>query len=585
MTPTKYILPILLLAPLCASAQAQPTWTQKSPPFPVPAGRLLHAMAYDAARSQIVMFGGYSMEQASSNDTWVWDGSAWSQKIPRGNIPRSRYGHAMVFDSAHGQILLFGGYFGIDTGGFTRLGDTWVWDGAAWTQKLPQTSPLARSGHAMAYDSAHGQVVLFGGYNGSYFGDTWVWDGATWTQKSPPGSPSARTYHTMVYDSTRGQVVLFGGVDANSTKLSDTWLWDGANWTQYQGAAAPPARQWHMMAFDTAHHEVVLFGGLSATFSVLGDTWVFDGSTWTVQNPAGASPAARFVAAMDFDVARGQVVLFGGSADPSLLVTSPDFHDTWVWNGVSPVNLPVIAGVQSAGAFGAFTTVSPGTWVEIYGSNLSSTSRQWMASDFSGSNAPTKLDAVSVTINNQPAFLDFIRADQVNAQLPSNISPGPAQIILTNGNVSSAPFSITVNTVQPGLLAPPSFKVNGLQYVVAQLVDGTYILPTGAIPGINSRQAKPGEAIVIYGIGFGSVTPNIPAGVIVSQSNQLALPFQMSFGSTPAQLQYFGLAPNYVGLYQFNVVVPEIADSDLVPLTFTLNGIPGSQTLYTAVHH
>jgi uncharacterized protein (TIGR03437 family) len=34
-----------------------------------------------------------------------------------------------------------------------------------------------------------------------------------------------------------------------------------------------------------------------------------------------------------------------------------------------------------------------------------------------------------------------------------------------------------------------------------------------------------------------------------------------------------------VGLYQFNVVVPNIPASDTTPLTFTLNGTPGPQTL------
>ena len=45
-----------------------------------------------------------------------------------------------------------------------------------------------------------------------------------------------------------------------------------------------------------------------------------------------------------------------------------------------------------------------------------------------------------------------------------------------------------------------------------------------------------------------------------------------------------GLAPGYVGLYQFNVVVPAVADSDVVPFTFTLGGAGGGQALYTAVH-
>jgi uncharacterized protein (TIGR03437 family) len=134
------------------------------------------------------------------------------------------------------------------------------------------------------------------------------------------------------------------------------------------------------------------------------------------------------------------------------------------------------------------------------------------------------------------------------------------------------------------LLAPASFKIGRNQYVVAQFADGTYVLPTGAIAGVTSRPAHPGEEIVIYGVGFGAVTPDIPAGQIVTVGNTLALPFQLMFGQTAAQLKYAGLTPNFVRLYQFNVVVPGVADSDLVPLTFNLGGVGSAQTLFTAVH-
>jgi uncharacterized protein (TIGR03437 family) len=119
------------------------------------------------------------------------------------------------------------------------------------------------------------------------------------------------------------------------------------------------------------------------------------------------------------------------------------------------------------------------------------------------------------------------------------------------------------------------------------LSDGaTFVAPPGAIAGVTSRQAKPGEIITIYGVGFGMVTPNIPAGQIVQQSNTVASPVQFLFGGTAATSAYSGLAPQQVGLYQFNVVVPNVANSDLVPLTFTLGGTAvTTQTLYTAVHN
>lgn len=59
----------------------------------------------------------------------------------------------------------------------------------------------------------------------------------------------------------------------------------------------------------------------------------------------------------------------------------------------------------------------------------------------------------------------------------------------------------------------------------------------------------------------------------------------MSIGGMPATLSYAGLAPNYVGLYQFNAVVPNIGANNAVPLTFTLDGTAGTQTIYIAVQN
>jgi hypothetical protein len=41
----------------------------------------------------------------------------------------------------------------------------------------------------------------------------------------------------------------------------------------------------------------------------------------------------------------------------------------------APTAPPAISGIESASAFGAFPSVSPGSWAEIYGSNLSATTR------------------------------------------------------------------------------------------------------------------------------------------------------------------------------------------------------------------
>jgi uncharacterized protein (TIGR03437 family) len=242
--------------------------------------------------------------------------------------------------------------------------------------------------------------------------------------------------------------------------------------------------------------------------------------------------------------------------------------------------------VVSASAFGQFTSIAPGSWIEIYGSNLAADSRSWATTDFSGVNAPTSLDGTKVTVGGQAAFIDYISPGQVNAQVPSSVGTGPQSIVVTTASGSSAPYTITVNLVEPGLLAPSSFNIAGKQNVAALFSDGvTYVLPPGSISGITSRRAQPGDAITLYGVGFGPVTPSIPAGQIVQASNSLALPLQLMFGSTPATFTFGGLAPNAVGLYQFNVTVPNVASSDAVPLTSTVGGFTGAQTLYIAVQN
>jgi uncharacterized protein (TIGR03437 family) len=239
-------------------------------------------------------------------------------------------------------------------------------------------------------------------------------------------------------------------------------------------------------------------------------------------------------------------------------------------------------GVVGASAFGGFTSASQGSWIEIYGSNLASGTRSWLASDFQGVNAPTSLDETSVTIGGQAAFVDFISPGQVDALVPSNVDTGVQPVTLKTAAGTSDAVNITVNAIEPGLLAPSSFIIGGIQYAVALFLDGTYVLPEGAIAGITSRPAKPGDIIVLYGTGFGPVTPDIPAGQLVEQNNTLASSFQMSIGGVAVTVGYKGLAPDATGLYQFNITVPSLGLTGASPLTFAVGGVGGTQTLYIA---
>ena len=262
--------------------------------------------------------------------------------------------------------------------------------------------------------------------------------------------------------------------------------------------------------------------------------------------------------------------------------------------GGTPPSIRTTQGVVGASGFGGFNVTAPGSWIEIYGANLApdGDSRLWSGSDFSGITAPTQLDRTTVTIGAQAAFVSYISPGQVNAEVPGGVGTGPQPVTVTTAAGTSAAFNIQVNPLQPALLALPAWNVGGNQYITGTFTGfsdpkspdfNTFVGPVGAFAGITSRPAKPGETIVLYGIGFGPVGGSVQFGQIVQQLNNVATPVQFQLGGTAAATTYSGLAPQEVGLYQFNLVVPSIAAGNAVPLTFTQGTLNGSQTLVTAV--
>jgi uncharacterized protein (TIGR03437 family) len=246
------------------------------------------------------------------------------------------------------------------------------------------------------------------------------------------------------------------------------------------------------------------------------------------------------------------------------------------------------SGVITASGYGGFSAIAPSTWIEIYGVNLGTNlpaglSRTWGASDFNGNNAPSALAGTTVTVAGQPAYILYVTPGQVNVQVPSGIPTGQQPVVVTTAGGTSAAYTVTVNPVEPGMLAIPSFVINGNQNVVAQFSNTTtFVLPI-ALAGATTARAKAGDLLTIYGIGFGPVTPTIAAGQIVQQTNMLQNNLTITFAGVPATITYAGLGPANVGLYQFNVVVPNIAPSDTVPVAFTLGSTASTQSLVIAI--
>jgi fibronectin type 3 domain-containing protein/uncharacterized membrane protein YgdD (TMEM256/DUF423 family) len=308
------------LVPATAGATAPFNWVQHHP-LTTPVARKFASLAYDQKAGDVVLFGGTS-EDAGLSTTWTWNGSNWTEQSPA-TAPSPRTGAAFTYttDGAGGD-LLFGG---LAAGKVTAT--TWLWSGGTWTQPVVATHPQARAYASMAYDPAVHGPVLFGGYTpGADLATVWVFSSGAWhtiTPATPTAGPSARTTASMAYDTATGQLVLFGG--SRGVAEDTTWVFKGTTWTLEAPLTAPSARSGAAMAYDPTLGGIVLFGG-STTSGPTSTTWLWTGTTWAQLHPA-TSPPGRAGASAAFDAAAKQVVIVNGVTKSSS------------WTGQAPSSL------------------------------------------------------------------------------------------------------------------------------------------------------------------------------------------------------------------------------------------------------
>jgi hypothetical protein len=301
-------------APVRAGTASRSEWRTTSSP---PA-RCCFGMARNPGGG-VVMFGGIGDGSELLGDTWTWKGAAWTERHPA-HSPRPRDGITLVYDATNRDVVMFGGDF---EGGY--LGDTWTWDGADWTHHDPAHPPPDQCCYGMGFDAATGLVT----YWDPARAQTWTWDGVDWMKQQPPVSPPSRDSAQQVARDG-DHIVLFGGAicpELCDYRFRDTWTWDGASWTEQSPGNPPRGRYGAAIAFDQASHQTVMFGG-DTRRGVVDDTWAWDGLDWKRLNPA-SSPSARSGVRMAYDGPRNELVLFGGSDYGGVL------GDTWTWDGVT----------------------------------------------------------------------------------------------------------------------------------------------------------------------------------------------------------------------------------------------------------
>ena len=290
-----------------------------------------HAMVYDEARRHLLLFGGTGSEGTTGsgdrNSTWRWDGSTWVRVATSGPTPR--FGAAIAYDAIRQRVVLYGG----QSGTFPNIvvfTDTWEWDGTSWTQRAT-TGPTSRVHQTMAFDRARGRVVLYGGFNAAAqqeLRDVWEWDGTSW-QQTGSSSAAGTIARGTAYDERTSALYLFS---VGSTGTLSANRWNGTALTP-AAAATPPCApiQPQLVSLGSNPGGLLLYvhGCDPSGTAVEPQTWRWDGTTWT--RVTGTQPPVRYNSAMAYDRDRGRVVLYGGEVAQG----TPDLADTWEFDGTT----------------------------------------------------------------------------------------------------------------------------------------------------------------------------------------------------------------------------------------------------------
>ncbi len=237
-------------------------------------------------------------------------------------------------------------------------------------------------------------------------------------------------------------------------------------------------------------------------------------------------------------------------------------------------------GVVNNANLGA--AIAPGAWVSIFGGNLSPTTRPWRDADFVGGKLPVALDGVGVTIDGKAAAVAYVSPTQINVLAPDDRTTGLVIVQVKSPAGTSDNAFVLQQTAAPAFF---QFAGGKTAYVAGTHADYTYLAGTALIQqGIPGTPARPGETILLYGTGFGATQPPISATALVPSPLPLANPqdLRVRIGGLDATIAFAGLVSP--GVYQFNVVVPQVSDGDQTVVA-ELRGLLTRPDLMLAVQH
>ena len=224
-----------------------------------------------------------------------------------------------------------------------------------------------------------------------------------------------------------------------------------------------------------------------------------------------------------------------------------------------------VKSILNGASFATSQAITAGSLVSIFGSVLASGAPAQAAAI----PLPTLLGGTSVNFNGVPAALTFVSPLQINAQVPWRLQGAIATVVVTVNGAALPPFNVSLGQFSPAIFA--------LQSGVGP---GIAINPDG----LSTRPAKYGEVVIILATGLGAVDLSIADGAASGDALRFtATKPRVLIGGASAQILFSGLSPDFVGVNQLNVVVPDGADLGVVPVQINVGGITSSDKVMMAV--
>jgi uncharacterized protein (TIGR03437 family) len=315
------------------------------------------------------------------------------------------------------------------------------------------------------------------------------------------------------------------------------------------GGAAPPAQT---VSLQNAGAGVLNWTATVTTAS---------GGNWLVVTPLGGAAPSTLTVSIDnsrLGLGRftGSILLKAiGAAD----VTIPVEFTTGTPK-IDPNGIVNAAHLASAG-------VSPGGLITIFGSSLASAAKLAPPIPY----LPDEIGGTSVKIGTFKARLLYVSPTQINAQAPVELTDQTTQVKVSTGGLDTDPVTMKVLPYDPGL-----FTFDGNPAGPAAALKADYSAVSAASPALR------GSVIMLFGTGFGPVSPSVGSGQPGKDSQNLTVQTPLVlFGDRPGKVLYSGLAPGLVGVYQVNVEVP--ADAPTGDSISIVVGIGGRGTNYAKI--